>query len=180
MSDHGDAKLEALLRSRSLPPPSGDLAARIAREARRTPQRSPVSFAESLSELLGELWLPRPAVALAATINGCSVAAQEADSGSAQQGRVAMVASDIKDYVTAPLHAGRPQWVRFGVAVGAIALAHEYDDDVREHFATVTAAPGTVMVSVPDAIAESYWHIHSQPRSAWTHELDVRPWAETW
>ncbi len=32
----------------------------------------------------------------------------------------------------------------------------------------------------PDGIAENYWHIHNQPRSAWTHELDVRPWAETW
>ena len=32
----------------------------------------------------------------------------------------------------------------------------------------------------PDAIAENYWHLHMQPRSAWTHELDVRPWAETW
>jgi NAD(P)-dependent dehydrogenase (short-subunit alcohol dehydrogenase family) len=32
----------------------------------------------------------------------------------------------------------------------------------------------------PDGIAENYWHIHMQPRSAWTHELDVRPWAETW
>src|SRR6187200_1178084 len=83
------------------------------------------------------------AVALAATIGGWSAGAQEDERGDEQQGRVAMVASDIKDYVTAPLHAGRPQWVRFGVAVGAIALAHEYDDDVREHFETVTAAPGT-------------------------------------
>lgn len=32
----------------------------------------------------------------------------------------------------------------------------------------------------PEGIAENYWHIHNQPRSAWTHELDVRPWAETW
>jgi NAD(P)-dependent dehydrogenase (short-subunit alcohol dehydrogenase family) len=32
----------------------------------------------------------------------------------------------------------------------------------------------------PDAIAENYWSIFQQPRSAWTHELDVRPWAETW
>jgi NAD(P)-dependent dehydrogenase (short-subunit alcohol dehydrogenase family) len=32
----------------------------------------------------------------------------------------------------------------------------------------------------PDGIAENYWHLHTQPRSAWTHELDVRPWAETW
>lgn len=30
----------------------------------------------------------------------------------------------------------------------------------------------------PDAIAGSYWHLHSQPKSAWTLELDVRPWVE--
>jgi NAD(P)-dependent dehydrogenase (short-subunit alcohol dehydrogenase family) len=32
----------------------------------------------------------------------------------------------------------------------------------------------------PDAIAENYWHLHRQPRSAWTHELDLRPWMERW
>jgi len=32
----------------------------------------------------------------------------------------------------------------------------------------------------PDAIAENYWAIHAQQRSAWTHEIDVRPWVETW
>ncbi len=30
----------------------------------------------------------------------------------------------------------------------------------------------------PDAIAEAYWHLHMQPRSAWTLEIDVRPWVE--
>jgi NAD(P)-dependent dehydrogenase (short-subunit alcohol dehydrogenase family) len=30
----------------------------------------------------------------------------------------------------------------------------------------------------PEAIAESYWQLHRQPRSAWTHELDLRPWME--
>ena len=34
--------------------------------------------------------------------------------------------------------------------------------------------------SSPDAIAENYWQLHRQPRSAWTHELDLRPWIETW
>ena len=29
-----------------------------------------------------------------------------------------------------------------------------------------------------EAIAEAYWHIHRQPRSAWTHELDLRPYKE--
>ena len=30
----------------------------------------------------------------------------------------------------------------------------------------------------PDAIAEAYLHLIDQPRSAWTHELDLRPWVE--
>ena len=30
----------------------------------------------------------------------------------------------------------------------------------------------------PDDIAEAYWQLHRQPRSAWTHELDLRPWME--
>jgi NAD(P)-dependent dehydrogenase (short-subunit alcohol dehydrogenase family) len=30
----------------------------------------------------------------------------------------------------------------------------------------------------PDAIAESYWDMHQQHRSAWTLELDLRPWSE--
>jgi hypothetical protein len=30
----------------------------------------------------------------------------------------------------------------------------------------------------PDAIAEAYWDMHHQQRSAWTLELDVRPWSE--
>jgi len=32
----------------------------------------------------------------------------------------------------------------------------------------------------PEAIAENYWRLHCQPRSAWTHELDLRPWMEPW
>lgn len=31
----------------------------------------------------------------------------------------------------------------------------------------------------PEAIAEAFWQVHTQPRSAWTHELDLRPWTET-
>jgi NAD(P)-dependent dehydrogenase (short-subunit alcohol dehydrogenase family) len=31
----------------------------------------------------------------------------------------------------------------------------------------------------PDAIADNYWHLHEQPRTAWTHELDLRPYMES-
>jgi hypothetical protein len=30
-----------------------------------------------------------------------------------------------------------------------------------------------------DAIADAYWLIHRQQRSAWTHEIDLRPFKET-
>ena len=35
-------------------------------------------------------------------------------------------------------------------------------------------------ILAPDAIAEAYWQLHRQDRSAWTHELDLRPWIEPW
>jgi NAD(P)-dependent dehydrogenase (short-subunit alcohol dehydrogenase family) len=30
----------------------------------------------------------------------------------------------------------------------------------------------------PDAIADSYWHLLQQPRSAWAWEIELRPWVE--
>ena len=33
---------------------------------------------------------------------------------------------------------------------------------------------------IPGDIAETYWAIHKQKRSAWTFETDVRPWVEPW
>lgn len=32
----------------------------------------------------------------------------------------------------------------------------------------------------PKSIAEAYWQLHQQSRDAWTHELDLRPYRETW
>lgn len=32
----------------------------------------------------------------------------------------------------------------------------------------------------PASIAETYWLLHHQPRDAWTHELDLRPYGESW
>ena len=32
----------------------------------------------------------------------------------------------------------------------------------------------------PASIAETYWQLHRQPRDAWTHELDIRPYGERW
>ena len=32
----------------------------------------------------------------------------------------------------------------------------------------------------PESVANAYWYLHSQARDAWTFELDVRPYKETW
>ncbi|KAK9450511.1 uncharacterized protein V1518DRAFT_414032 [Limtongia smithiae] len=32
----------------------------------------------------------------------------------------------------------------------------------------------------PGDVAETYWDLHAQRRSAWTWEVDVRPWLEKW
>ncbi|WP_298019587.1 SDR family oxidoreductase [uncultured Parasphingopyxis sp.] len=38
----------------------------------------------------------------------------------------------------------------------------------------------TDLILKPEDIAENYLMLHRQPRSAWTHELDLRPWRESW
>ena len=32
----------------------------------------------------------------------------------------------------------------------------------------------------PNHLADNYIYLHNQPRDAWTFELDLRPWQETW
>jgi NAD(P)-dependent dehydrogenase (short-subunit alcohol dehydrogenase family) len=40
-------------------------------------------------------------------------------------------------------------------------------------------ARGTEGLLEPAAIAETYLHVHDQPRSAWTWEVELRPWVES-
>ncbi len=51
---------------------------------------------------------------------------------------------------------------------------------IAENFPQRYALKELAGILDPDAIAESYWQLHRQPRSAWTHELDLRPWMEAW
>ena len=49
---------------------------------------------------------------------------------------------------------------------------------IRENFPERYALKDRDGIVNPDHIAESYWMLHRQPRDAWTHELDLRPWIE--
>ncbi len=82
---------------------------------------------------------------------------------------------------------------KFGLRALAQSLAREYgpqgvhvahsiiDGQIRaEHRGGdySEAERGEDALLDPDAIAEAYWNLHCQPRNAWTHEIDLRPWVE--
>jgi NAD(P)-dependent dehydrogenase (short-subunit alcohol dehydrogenase family) len=51
---------------------------------------------------------------------------------------------------------------------------------IRDNFPDRYAMKDQDGILKPDDIAEAYWMLHMQPKSAWTHELDLRPWSEKW
>ena len=57
------------------------------------------------------------------------------------------------------------EWVRARVTerIGAEALAAQPD-----------------LLMPPEAVAEAYWSLYTQPRAAWTFEQEIRPYGETW
>ncbi|MEH6755900.1 MAG: SDR family NAD(P)-dependent oxidoreductase [Parasphingorhabdus sp.] len=97
---------------------------------------------------------------------------------------------------------GKPMFGQFGSAKAALrnlvqALAREYGpkgvhvahiiidgvvngERAQTHFGEYLEKLGRDGALHPDAIADAYWMIHTQQRSAWTHELDLRPFSENW
>lgn len=53
-------------------------------------------------------------------------------------------------------------------------------DFIRSNFPERYALKDRNGIVSPDAIADAYWAIHQQPRNAWTHETELRPWLEAW
>ena len=68
-----------------------------------------------------------------------------------------------------------------GVHVAHVVIDGVIDGDVlRRRFGDYLKGLGEDGALSPDAIADAFWALHSQHRSAWTHELDLRPFKETW
>ncbi len=96
---------------------------------------------------------------------------------------------------------GKPPFTAFGVAKAGlralaqgmarefgpegIHVAHVIIDGVidgensRRRFPNFVSQKGKEGLLQLDAIAETYWAIHQQHSSAWTHELDLRPFKES-
>jgi short-subunit dehydrogenase len=66
-----------------------------------------------------------------------------------------------------------------GIHVAHVVIDGAIDTEfIRSNFPERYAAKDQDGILNPDHIAENYWMLHSQPRDAWTHELDLRPWME--
>lgn len=97
---------------------------------------------------------------------------------------------------------GRPNFAHFaamkaGLRMLAQALARDYGpkgvhvahfiidgivdaERTRSRFGKYMDSLGEDGVLSPEAIADTYWHVHGQHKSAWTHELALRPFSENW
>ncbi|HYM03347.1 MAG TPA: SDR family NAD(P)-dependent oxidoreductase [Stellaceae bacterium] len=62
-----------------------------------------------------------------------------------------------------------------GIHVAHVVIDGQIDGERYRHLA---AQRGPDSLLSPDAIADAYYQLHRQHRSAWTHELDMRPWSE--
>lgn len=68
-----------------------------------------------------------------------------------------------------------------GVHVAHLIIDGVIDGDmVRSRFGEYLDQLGEDGGLSPDAIADAFWYVHTQAKSAWTHELDLRPFKETW
>jgi NAD(P)-dependent dehydrogenase (short-subunit alcohol dehydrogenase family) len=66
-----------------------------------------------------------------------------------------------------------------GIHVAHVVVDGAIDTEfIRENFPERYALKDQDGILNPDHIAENYWMLHMQPRDAWTHELDLRPWME--
>jgi len=73
---------------------------------------------------------------------------------------------------------GLAQSIARELAPQGIHVAHVVIDGGIRSAARTEAADRPDSMLDPDAIAESYWSLLQQRRSAWTWELELRPWVE--
>lgn len=72
------------------------------------------------------------------------------------------------------------EWGPRGVHVAHVVIDGAIDTAfIRDNFPERYALKDRQGILDPEAIAANYVLLHDQPRSAWTHELDLRPWLET-
>ena len=68
-----------------------------------------------------------------------------------------------------------------GIHVAHVVVDGAIDTEfIRSNFPERYALKAQDGILNPEHIAENYWYLHTQPRDAWTFEMDLRPYMETW
>ncbi|MFV0680034.1 SDR family oxidoreductase [Ottowia sp.] len=68
-----------------------------------------------------------------------------------------------------------------GIHVAHVVVDGAIDTEfIRTQFPERYALKAQDGILSPAHIAENYWYLHTQPRDAWTFELDLRPYMEQW
>ena len=68
-----------------------------------------------------------------------------------------------------------------GIHVAHIVIDGAIDTQfISEFFPDTYALKDREGILNPEHIAENYLMLHKQPKSAWTFEIDLRPWIERW
>ncbi len=67
---------------------------------------------------------------------------------------------------------------RDGVHVAHVRLDCDLDTPIMQKLYGDAYDPAKL--AKPEDVAEAYWRLHDQPKTAWTNELELRPHAETW
>ena len=75
-------------------------------------------------------------------------------------------------------HGARAGAARASTSRTSSSTARSTPQFIAENFPERYALKDKDGILNPDAIADTYWKLHQQQRSAWTHELDLRPWIE--
>lgn len=149
----------------------------------------PIPFADITAEQFEEYWR--------IGCFGAFLAAKRAMPILAEQGSGSMLFTGASASMR-----GRPNFSHFAASKAGLrnlaqALGREYGpqgvhvahvvidgavngDIVRDRFGGYLDKLGEDGALEPDAIADAFWNLHSQHRSAWTHEIDLRPFKETW
>jgi NAD(P)-dependent dehydrogenase (short-subunit alcohol dehydrogenase family) len=121
---------------------------------------------DSVDDLLVRVQLD----AWAVNVVGALVTAAHVLPGMAERGSGSFI-------VTGGMPEPKPEYVSLSLGKAgvrtAVALLHQQYGPAGVHVASVTVAgavaPGTAFD--PDDIAEHYWHLHTQPRERWQHEI---------
>lgn len=68
-----------------------------------------------------------------------------------------------------------------GIHVAHSVIDGAIDTDfIKQRHPDFDGAKAQDLILSPAAIAAQYVMLHKQPRTTWTHELDLRPWGEKW